>query len=256
MRKSGIRTNGSKTGYKKVNGLNMYYEMHGRGEPLVLLHGEFATAGMFFALLPDLAKTRQVIIVEQQAHGHTADIDRPLSFAQMADDTAELLKQLGINQTDIFGYSGGGTVALQLAIRHPDLVRKLALASTVYDTNGVYPFILEGLRHPSPDGFPPEVRREYDKVAPHPEDWAKLVYKHADMANKPAAADLLDPSQLQAITAPTLLVVSDQDVIQPEYAAKMAKLLHTRLVTVPGDHTSYIVGQPEPLLEQLKTFLR
>ncbi|RPI79944.1 MAG: alpha/beta hydrolase [Chloroflexi bacterium] len=242
--------------YASVNDLNMYYEIHGRGEPLVMLHGAFATAGMFFALLPELAQTRQVILVEQQGHGHTADINRPLSFAQMADDTVELLRQLGVKQADIFGYSGGGSVALQIAIRHPEAVRMLALASTVYDTNGYYPFIVEGLRHPSPDGFPPEVRQEYEKVAPHPEDWANLVYKSADMFNQPARADLLDPSQLQAITAPALLVVGDQDIIQPDYATEMAKYLHTQLVTVPGDHASYIVEQPGPLIAQLKTFFK
>ena len=111
-----------KGSYTFVNGLNMYYETHGTGSPLVLLHGGAMTIDTFFgAVLPSLDKTRQVIAVEQQRHGHTADIDRPLSFEQMADDTAALLRHLTIDQADVFGYSDGRNVALGIAIRHPAL---------------------------------------------------------------------------------------------------------------------------------------
>src|SRR5215217_5818323 len=114
------------TGYAPVHGLNMYYEIHGSGQPLVLVHGAFSAIGTSFGeLLPELAKTRQVIGFEMQAHGRTADIDRPLSIEQMADDTAAALRQLGIERADIFGYSMGAGVALQVAIRHPEVVRKL-----------------------------------------------------------------------------------------------------------------------------------
>src|SRR5581483_3214713 len=120
----------AETGYASVNGLEMYYEIHGTGQPLVLLHGAFSAIGTSFgALLPELAKTRQVIAFDLQAHGRTADIDRPLSLEQMADDTAAALAQLGIGQADIFGYSMGAAVALHIAIRHPSVVRKLVLAS-------------------------------------------------------------------------------------------------------------------------------
>src|ERR671935_3223680 len=116
--------------YASVNGLTMYYEVHGAGRPLVLLHGALSAIGTSFGkVLPSLAKTRQVIAVEQQAHGHTADIDRPLTYEQMADDTAALLRHLEIGSADVYGYSLGGGVALQLAIRHPELVRKLVLVS-------------------------------------------------------------------------------------------------------------------------------
>src|SRR5919202_6383377 len=126
-------TSAPQTGYASVNGLRMYYELHGTGRPLILLHGAFSAIGTSFgALLPDLAKTRQVIAFELQAHGRTADIDRPLSMEQMADDTAAALEQLGIDRADIFGYSMGAAVALHLAIRHPEVVRKLVLASVSY----------------------------------------------------------------------------------------------------------------------------
>ena len=123
-------------GYASVNGLNMYYEIHGSGEPLVILHGGMSTIGAFYRILPALAKSRQIIAVEQQGHGHTADIDRPFSFEQMADDTAALLPQLGVKKADVFGYSDGGMVALEMAIRHPELIRKLAISSAVYNMDG------------------------------------------------------------------------------------------------------------------------
>lgn len=154
----------TKSGYKMVNGLNMYYEIHGSGKPLILLHGQFATASMFYPILPELAHNRQVILIEQQGHGHTADIDRPLSFAQMGRDTAELLSQLGITDADMFGYSGGGTVALQVAKSNPHLIRKLMLASTVYSMDGYFPNIVEGLKHASAEAFPSQMKQEYKRV--------------------------------------------------------------------------------------------
>src|SRR5262245_33353865 len=128
-----METNELKGNYVNVNGLKMYYEIHGTGQPLVLLHGAFSAIGTSFGLLlPELAKTRQVIGFEMQAHGHTADIDRPLSLEQMADDTAAALQQLGIEKADFFGYSTGAAIALHVVIRHPEIVRKLVLASVTY----------------------------------------------------------------------------------------------------------------------------
>src|SRR4030088_1518413 len=117
----------TRTGYAPIGDLNMYYEIHGRGRPLVLLHGAYMTIDLMGPILPELANSRQVIAVEQQGHGHTADVDRPLTYEQMADDTAALVRSLEVEQADVFGYSMGGGVALQLAIRHPDLVRNLVV---------------------------------------------------------------------------------------------------------------------------------
>jgi len=126
------------TGYAPVNGLDMYYEIHGAGQPLVLLHGALSAIGTSFGkVLPSLAETRRVIAVELQAHGCTADVGRPLSYEQMADDTAALLRHIGVEEAaDVFGYSMGGGVALQVAVRHPEAVRKLVLASVYHDNDG------------------------------------------------------------------------------------------------------------------------
>jgi pimeloyl-ACP methyl ester carboxylesterase len=231
----------------------MYYEIHGKGFPLILLHGAFTTIEMFGTLLPQLSSTRQIIAVEQQGHGHTADIDRELRFEHMADDTAALLAHLGIEQTDVFGYSLGGSVALHLALRHPGLVRKLALASTVYDIDGYYPEIREGLKHASPDGFPPVMREAYERVAPKPKGWSALVAKLAKQAASPGG---LRPEEVQAINVPALVMIADGDIIRPEHAKELSRLLHTDLVVIPNsDHASYIEEHPDVLLAQLGAFL-
>ena len=158
--------------YASVNGLNMYYEIHGTGRPLVLLHGAFSAIGTSFGnVLPELAKTRQVIAFEMQAHGHTADIDRPLSMEQMADDTAAALQQLGIENADIFGYSLGAGIALQVALRHPEVVRKLVLASVTYNKSGLHPGLMEGLENMRPEDMAGSPwYEEYTRIAPNPED--------------------------------------------------------------------------------------
>ncbi len=140
-------------GYASVNGLEMYYENHGAGAPLVLLHGAMGTIETDFGkLLPSLATTRQVVAIEQQAHGHTADIDRPLSYDQMVEDTAALVRQLGLDNADFFGYSMGGGIALQLAMRHPDLVRKFVWAGAAsYSLDGLYPELMAGIEQLQPE---------------------------------------------------------------------------------------------------------
>src|SRR3954453_795448 len=141
-----------KSGYAPVNGLAMYYEIHGTGQPLVLLHGAFSAIGTSFgALLPGLGRSRQVIALELQAHGRTADIDRPLSLEQMAYDTAAALPQLGLAPADLFGYSMGAAVALQVVLRHPEVVRKLVFASASFNMNGVHPGLMEGMGNMTPE---------------------------------------------------------------------------------------------------------
>src|SRR4051812_1188951 len=156
------------TGYASVNGLDMYYEIHGTGQPLVLIHGAFSAIGTSFdALLPELAKTRQVIALEMQAHGRTADIDRPMSLEQMADDTAAAIQYLGFDQADIFGYSMGAAVALHLVIRHPKVVRKLVLASVSYNMSGIHPGLMDGLGEMKPEMmFGSPWHTEYLQIAP------------------------------------------------------------------------------------------
>ena len=140
-------------GYAPVNGLEMYYEVHGTGQPLVVLHGAYMTIGMMGEVVPRLAEARQVIAVELQGHGRTADVDRPLTYEQMADDVAALIGHLGIEQADLFGYSMGGAAALQVAVRHPEVVRKLVVASASYTSDGMHPELLEMIPTITPEAF-------------------------------------------------------------------------------------------------------
>jgi pimeloyl-ACP methyl ester carboxylesterase len=144
-----------KTGYAPLNGLKLYYEIHGTGEPLILLHGGVGATDMFAEILPALSKARRVIAVDLQAHGRTADIDRPLSQEAMADDIAALIKHLEMRRADVMGYSMGGGVALRTAIQHPDVVRKLVLVSTAFKRDGWYPEIRAGMAQMGPGAAEP-----------------------------------------------------------------------------------------------------
>ena len=174
-----MTTAAAKTGYAQVNGLSMYYEVLGSGRPLVLLHGGISNIETDFGLLmPSFAKNRQVIAIEQQAHGHTADIDRPLSIAQMAADTVALLGKLGIENADLFGYSMGAGIALQIAIEHPELVRKLVLAAVAYRAEGAYPGTSDSVEDLDPEMMAATPFGEaYARMAPNPGDWPKLLKK-------------------------------------------------------------------------------
>src|SRR5262245_52083829 len=195
-----------------VNGLDMYHEIHGEGQPLVLLHGALSATGTSFGtMLPGLARSRQVIAVEQQAHGRTADIDRPLSIEQMAEDTAALLCHVGISRADLFGYSLGAAVALQLTLRHPDLVRKLVVACVTYDNSGFHPGLLDGIEALRPEqlaGTP--WQEEYARIAPNPGDWPTLIekVKHMDGSFRGWTAD-----QVRSVEAPTMLIAGDSDIV-------------------------------------------
>ncbi|MDQ3830668.1 MAG: alpha/beta hydrolase, partial [Candidatus Tectomicrobia bacterium] len=187
--------------YAEVNGLNMYYEIHGAGEPLVVLHGAYMTIDAMGEVVPSLAETRQVIAVELQGHGHTADIDRPLSYEQMADDTAALLRHVGIEQADVFGYSMGGAAALQVAIRHPEVVRKLVVASASYTSEGAHPEMLEMIPSITPEAFAgTPMEEEYLRTAPNPDDFPTLVAKLKRLDMEPFAWPQED---IRGIVAPT-----------------------------------------------------
>src|SRR4029077_2523948 len=161
-----------------VNGLEMYYEIHGTGSPLIFIPGGLMTIDMMGALLPSLAKTRQVIAIEPQGHGHTFDINRPLTYEHMADDTAALISYLGIERADVFGFSMGGGVALQTAIRHPEVTRKLVVASAPFRSDGEYREIraLEASFHADAPMLAPN-RDAYLRATPSFEGWLQLVAK-------------------------------------------------------------------------------
>src|SRR5215212_8568516 len=162
------------SGYAPVNGLNIYYEIHGTGRPLVVLHGAYMTIETMGEIVPSLAETRQVIAVELQGHGHTAGIDRPITYEGMADDTAALLRHLGIEEADVFGYSMGGGVALQVAVRHPEVVRKLVVASASYTSDGMHPELLEMVPSITPEAFAGSpIEEDYLRTAPNPDDFPR-----------------------------------------------------------------------------------
>ena len=167
-----------RSGYAPVNGLSMYYEVHGGGPPLLLLHGAYMTIDLMGPLLPGLAHARQVIAVELQGHGHTADIDRPITYEQMADDAAALARHLGIDHADVMGFSMGGGTALQLAIRHPGLVRKLVVASASFASDGMHAVALEMFPSITPEMFAGSpIEEAYLRTAPNPGDFPTLVEK-------------------------------------------------------------------------------
>ncbi len=259
-----VGTNGQ---YANVNGLKMYYEIHGTGKPLVLLHGAFSqTRTDFPTLLPMLAKNRQVIAIEQQGHGHTADVDRPLTYKQMADDTAELLKQLKIENADFFGYSMGGAIALEMAISHPNLVRKIVdMGGAVYRTDGFYPELVQMERTMTADMMKDTPwKASYDSVAPNKADFAKLVEKVKYLDTKFAGWSAKD---VRGIKAPVMLIVGDADVARLEHVVEFFKLVGggvpgdlkplpaSQLAILPGTTHVSIVTKTEWLASMTNAFL-
>jgi len=211
------------TGYAQVNGLKMYYEVHGNGDPVVLLHGSFMTiTNNWTQWIGELAKTRKVIAVEMQGHGRTADIDRDVSDETLADDVAALLDHLKIPSADLIGYSMGGGVAMQCAIRHPEKVRKVVSISARFRQDG---FVKEGL-----DAFPkltPEafkgspIEIEYKKLSPTPDKFADLVNHIKEMASRPFD---FGADKLKATKAPMFFIHGDADGVRLEHIAEMFRL--------------------------------
>jgi pimeloyl-ACP methyl ester carboxylesterase len=238
-------------GYAMVNGLRMYYEIHGTGQPLVLLHGAFGVATTY----PALSANRQVIAVELQGHGHTADIDRPLTQEQMADDTAALLKELKVEQADFFGYSMGGNVALAIAIRHPKLVRKLAIfGSNAGKIDDAYePEMLQQFKNLPDDFAPPPLKGPYDQVAPDPSQWPILVKKIKKMGLETPGYSAED---LKSIKAPVLIALGDRDAVKPEHGVEMYRLIpNSQLAIFPGGDHFMVWQNPDKLFPTIASFL-
>jgi pimeloyl-ACP methyl ester carboxylesterase len=258
-----MATTDAQSGYAPVGDLNMYYEIHGRGEPLILLHGAYMTIDMFGPLLPGLAETRRVIAVEQQGHGRTADVDRPITYEQMADDTAALARHLQIDEADVVGYSLGGGVALQTAIRHPELVRKLVLASSGFASDGMPEEALAVFETITPELFAgTPIEEAYVRTAPNPGDFPKLVEKLTQLDTTPFSWPKED---IRAITAPTLIVLGDSDGVRLEHAVELFKLRGggvmgdlagmpaSQLAVLPG--TSHFVPPGSGLLDRAEWLL-
>jgi pimeloyl-ACP methyl ester carboxylesterase len=256
-----------KSSYVDVgDGLKMYYEIYGEGEPLVLLHGSWSTIELNFGkMIQNLARNRQVIGIEQQGHGHTEDIDRPFSYEQMGNDTAVLLKELGINKADILGYSDGGTVAIELAIFHPDVVRKLVVISSPYKRDGWYPEVYALIENLTPEMFVGSGAREaYTKVAPNPANWTTLIEKDNRLSLEYVGRTT---EEFQSIEAQTLIIIGDSDGVRLESAVEMFKLLgggvfgevaglpHSQLVVLPGTSHISIMERADWLVPMIQGFL-
>ncbi|MBC8171190.1 MAG: alpha/beta hydrolase [Anaerolineae bacterium] len=211
--------------YASVNGLELYYETYGEGDPLILLHGGLGGIVDFSLLLPLLAETRQVIAVELQGHGHTGDIDRPISYELMADDIAALIEYLGFENADVLGFSLGGGVALQTAIRHPEVVRKLILISTPFQRAGIHAEFLMGMDAMSAEGADQMVGLPmhdfYLNTSPNPEAWSTVVGKVGALLQQ----DYDWSADVANITLPTLIIVGDADMPYPAHALEMFSLL-------------------------------
>jgi pimeloyl-ACP methyl ester carboxylesterase len=253
------------TGYAPTNGLEMYYEIHGSGRPLLLLHGAFMTANSFGDLLPGLAARYRVIVPELQGHGRTADIDRAITYEQLADDGAALLEHLGIEQADVVGYSLGGAVALQLAIRHPELVRKLVPISASFNTDGWYVEALNAIAQITPEMFDGSPwKQTYLDVAPNPNDFPNLVEKIKALN---MATFAWPPEAISGIASPAFVIIGDSDGTKPEHAVEMFRLFGggvmgdlagmpaSQLAILPGTHHVGMLDRSGWLLDMIPAFL-
>jgi pimeloyl-ACP methyl ester carboxylesterase len=213
------------TGYAPIGNLRIYYEIRGTGEPLILLHGALGATEMFAPILPALAEHHRVISVDLQGHGRTADVDRPLRYETMADDVAALVAYLRLGKVDIAGYSLGGGVALEAAIRHPEIVNKLVLISTACKRDGWYPEILAGMAQMSAAAAEPMKRMPmypiYQKLAPRPADWPVLLDKLGELLR----TDYDWSKAVAAVTAPTLIVAGDADAVRTAHVVELFGLL-------------------------------
>jgi pimeloyl-ACP methyl ester carboxylesterase len=246
----------------------MYYEIHGRGKPLILLHGGAGTTQTFVPILDQLSQGRQVIAVELQAHGHTADIDRPLRYELLADDIAALIKYLRLAEVDLMGYSLGGGVALRTAIQHPELVRRLALVSAACKRNGWYPEVLAAMGHGAENAEAMKqtpMYQAYSRVAPRVQDWPMLMTKLAEMLVR----DYDWSEEVARIRPPVMLVVGDADSVRTAHAVEFFELLgggkrdagwdgsgatRNRLAILPGT-THFTIFSSPAMVSVVKSFL-
>jgi pimeloyl-ACP methyl ester carboxylesterase len=248
------------SGYAPVNGLSMYYEIHGTGRPLVLLHGGLHTIDLSFGLvLPGLVGSRQAIGVELQGHGHTADADRPLSLDSLADDIVGLLDLLNIERADLFGFSLGGLVATQLAVTRPQRVDRVVLASSHVRPDGYYDDVRDpalfatSTRMPTAEDFA-AMQEAYAKVAPDPAGLPALTQK---VSSAVGTFTGWSPQELGSIRAATLIMVGDNDFVRVEHAAEMRQLIPgSQLAVLPGTTHVQLTQRAELVVPMVDRFLR
>lgn len=228
-----------KSGYSEVNGLKMYYEIHGQGKPLVLIHGGGSTIETSFGkIIPLLTKKRQIIGVELQAHGHTNDRNTNLTFEQDADDVATLLNNLEIPNADFLGFSNGGHTLIEIVLRHPEIVDKIIIASAFYKKSAVVPQFWEGFDHATINMMPQVLKDGYLKA--NNDEAGLLNMFEKDVQKMKVFKDWTD-EQMKSITAPTLIINGNNDVGSVEHAVEMYRTIpNSQLAIVPGKHGAYI----------------
>ncbi|TRX59196.1 alpha/beta hydrolase [Fulvivirga sp. M361] len=257
-----------KGNYAKVNGLNMYYEIHGEKtdtQPILLLHGAYATLSLWGNFITELSKSRQVIALDFQGHGRTPDIDRPITYEHLADDVFSLIKHLNLEKADVFGYSMGGAVALQLGIRHPQLINKMVAASASYRSEDVYPELSAMIGQMKPEymeGTP--FKAAYDSLSPDPGNFPVLMEKLIALDETPqnwAAEDIAN------IPFPILFINGDADIVKPEHTVEMYRLKdggptpdfmsasHSQLAILPGTTHIGVMERTDWLLAMIPAFL-
>ena len=264
---SGQQIKPSNSGYAPVNGINVYYEVYGEGRPLVLLHGAFYTIDMNWGqLIPELSKTRKVIAIEMQGHGHTPFSDRELSITTLANDVEKVMDYLKIESADVAGFSMGGSVAYQFAVQSPKRLRKLVIISSTYKTNGWLPIVNGGFK-----GFKPEffdntpIKTAYDAVAPDKTKWRKYLEQMFAFAKVPFN---VGDSNISKITAPVLIISGDNDGTDKVELMKTYQLLgggvsadlqpmpKSQLAIVPSQGHVSLMMQTTTIFNYLNGFLK
>jgi len=250
----------------KVNGMQMYYEVSGAGDPLVVLHGAYMNIPTMGAIIPRLAKTHRVYAVELQGHGRTTDIDRPITYPNLADDVAAFMDAVGLRKADVFGYSMGSAAGLQLVIRHPAKVSKLVAASVAYDAEGWQPVFTAMIPQMTVEmmvGMP--FAQDYRKLAANPDGFPALVRKLIALEKEPMAWG----EDVKAIKAPVLVITGDADVATLEHSVALFRLLGgggmgdmgkplpaSRLAVMPATSHTSVITQPELLYAFIEPFLK
>jgi pimeloyl-ACP methyl ester carboxylesterase len=243
--------------YAEVHGLKMYYEIHGEGRPVVLLHGGTASLDFSFAKqIPELAKNHRVIGIEQMGHGHTADDPkREFSYEAMAEDTAALLEKLGVSNADFIGWSDGGQLALRLAFTHPKLVHRVVASGVAIGPEGADPQAIEWLKNVKAQDFEPALRANWEKTSPDgAAHWPVFFERIRKMFLRPSWG--LSEAELRTIHAQTMIVAGDDDLVRLEHVVHMAKLIPgAQLCILPGTGQSPFRRRAEWLNPIVLSFL-
>jgi pimeloyl-ACP methyl ester carboxylesterase len=250
----------------EVNGMQMYYEVSGEGDPLVVLHGAYMNIPAMGAIIPKLAETHKVYALEFQGHGRTTDIDRPITYPNLADDVAAFMDAVGLKTADVFGYSMGAAAGLQLAIRHPEKVSKLVAASGAYDAEGWQPEFKAFIPQMTVEMFVEmPFAEDYRELAANPDGFPALVEKLIALEKEPMAWE----ADVKALKTPVLIITGDADVATLEHAVAMFRLLGggvmgdmgkplpaSRLAVMPATSHTAVITQPDLLLAFIEPFLK